>query len=455
MLFYNFFLKIYALKFLFYKGKKDDDEQVNNESPESFELNEVVISVESGQISQTIHKDKEKCMKRETLLKISGIVYFTFVALCVGWQCIYSIVKALISLNSRYFTSSIFSFLYLAQLIAGAIFYNQKFFTNAMKKITDYHTILLIMFIISGVISLILTLISIIFLINGTVIINYTDIYNNVGNVGKVFITILLFFQNFYAYNLFFINIIIFGIILICQRMDIAKYNQKMKEMINGNIQDMTITSIIEDFSKMQSYYNNTVKNLNLIFTSTTVIGIIASYFVLMNIGTQFVNIYAYIDMALFFIIEIIYITTISNIDNTRQNIQTLAGSYTFIAKFLNKNSLGPIYGDIYEHDDIRITRADNNQMIINTYEEISTRDQINVEKKIDLIKNITFRNIILSNQNGVSLDWVVLHDKLTENWQSFQIFTYNVDSTQIIPKLLVIVFGLSAIIQLNFKIGV
>ena len=90
--------------------------------------------------------------------------------------------------------------------------------------------------------------------------------------------------------------------------------------------------------------------------------------------------------------------------------------------------------------------------MIIRTINELDNNPE--KDKKIDLIKNMTFRNIILSNQNGISLDWIVLYNKLTENWQPFRLFSYEIDDAQIVQKLIVIVLGFSAIIRLNFKIG-
>ena len=142
-------------------------------------------------------------------------------------------------------------------------------------------------------------------------------------------------------------------------------------------------------------------------------------------------------------------IFTINKINDTKGDIRTLIGSSTFITKFLNKNELGPVYGDIYESGN---TRHENNRMIVETFNEMD--NSLEKEKKIDLIKNMTFRNIILSNQNGISLDWIVLYNKLTENWQPFKLFSYEIDDAQIVQKLVVIVLGFSAIIRLNFKIG-
>jgi hypothetical protein len=469
MHFYNFFLKFYSLKFLFYNIIKQDATTNGSDIENNFD-NIVIAIGENGEIVQTVNEQKVKCANKNTILRILGIVYFVCVLFVIGWQCLYSVIKSIIELDIRYFTSSCFSFLYLGQLVTGVLFYNGKFFNSIFYKTESYHTILLILLLLASVASFILSFISIVLLLNGYNLINYTHIYNEATDGGKIFIVIAMFLENFYSYNIFFVNIIMFAAILQYQRVGILTYLTKLGNIINGNVEDMTITSILEEFAKMKSHYKKTVLSMNFMFASITVIGMVASYFTLINIGTEFAGIFSYIDLALFLIIEAVYIFTISQINDTKGEIRSVIGSATFITKFMNKNSLNPIYGDVYENnrdigmdedrvdvelDDLRSTRAENNRMIMDTYECISDRGIIESEKKIDLIKNMTFRNIIISNQNGVSLDWIVLYSKLSEGWQPFKIFSYDIDNAQIVQKLVMIIFGLSAIIRLNFKIGI
>ena len=424
MIFYDFFLKFYALKFLFVKDPTIEDDDI--------EFNEIVISINNnGDLSQEINIKSENCLN-DILLKTLAISYFSIICIAIGWECIYSIVKSIIELNGLYFTSSIFSFMYLGQLITGAIFYNSEFFSNIIKKLKDYHTILLIMLVIANAISIILALVEIILLINGYNIVNYSYLYLSASPYQQVILIISLFVRSFYSYNIFFVNIIIFAAILNYQRLQILDYRNKLKVILNSNVQDIKIISIITDFTKMQSSYKKSVDKLNNIFTFVTIIGLVGSYFVLSLINTPFSSIYSYINMGLFFMIEAVYIFVINKINDTNQSIRTLIGSDIFVSKFLNRNNLGPIYGDIYDE-------LQNNQ---------------NINSKIDLIKNMTFRNTIISNENGTELDWIVLYNKLSESWASFKLLSYQFDDTQIIQKLVVIILGLSAIIRINYKIG-
>ena len=473
MHFYNFFLKFYSLKFLFYKIIKEKVEELDNDIENNFD--NIVVSIgDNGEVHQTVNKKKEQCVNKQYILNTLGIIYFLFVGFVIGWQCIYGIVKSIIELDGRYFTSSAFSYLYLGQLVTGVIFYNGKFFNSMFYKTESYQTVLLILLILASVISFILAFTSILLLLNGYNLINYTHIYNNANDAGKVLIIILMFLESFYSYNIFFVNIIMFAAILQYQRVGLSLFLEKLEDMINGNMEDITISNIFEEFTKMKSHYRQTILSVNLIFTSITVIGIVSSYFVIINIGTNFTGILSYIDLGLFLIIESIYIYTINQIMDTRDDIRSLISSATFVTKFLNKNYLGPVYGDVHENArninemeeviiesepsipmyNLRNTRYDNAQMIRETYEQISEKGISGSDKKIDLIKNMTFRNMILVNQNGISLDWLVLYQKLSENWQPFKIFSYDIDDAQIVQKLLVIIFGLSAIIRLNFKIG-
>lgn len=427
MLFYDFFLKLYALKFPF--SVIDSDE---------IELNELVITVANNEIQENAIVKSN----RNKPWLVFGILYFIFVSFLLGWQCVYSIVRSIIKLDGRYFTVSIFCFMYLGQFIAGAIFYNGKYFDKTIKKLVPYHTVILIMLIVSNVISVILAIISVILLIDGFTIVNYTHLYNESEYLGKVILAIMVFTESIYTYNIFFINIAIFAIILHFQRINISKYLTKMNDIIDGNTQHIKITNIIEEFSKMQSYYGKSVANLNMIFTTITVIGLIGSYFTIINIGTSFSGIFSYINMSLFFCIEAVYIYSIRKINDTKRDIRVLIGSGTFIRKFLNKNTMNPIYADVYnDYKDID-----------NIYKDIGNE---NANDSIDLLKTITVRSIIISTENGIELDWIVLYNKLSENWAPFQLFGYDFNDTDIIQKLTFLALGISAVIRLNFKIGI
>src|SRR3972149_590293 len=131
MHFYNFFLKSYALKFLFYHKIKKKSEDI----PLDVSLNDITITIsDSGVINQVANNKKKSLLDKQLVINIIGILYFAFVLLIIGWQVVYSIVKSIVELNGRYVTASAFSFLYLGQLITGALFYNGKFFNKTFYK---------------------------------------------------------------------------------------------------------------------------------------------------------------------------------------------------------------------------------------------------------------------------------------------------------------------------------
>jgi hypothetical protein len=84
-------------------------------------------------------------------------------------------------------------------------------------------------------------------------------------------------------------------------------------------------------------------------------------------------------------------------------------------------------------------------------HESIAKKD-IDGNRKIDLIKNIMFRNLIVTHENGIDIQWVLLYNKLSEPWDQFSIFGFDMDDDQLIQKFIFVGLSFFGILRLNDK---
>lgn len=410
-------------------------------------------------------------------------LYILFVFCIVIWPSIYGIVKTITENNFRYFSSTMFPFMYIFQYISGLMLYKEKFLSLTFNGIDDGKWKILTGYILSLVICMILASVSVVLLISGVDVGIYTELYNNANTVGKIFISIAITISKFYGYGIFFVNVTNFATILIHHSFAITAFRNKLELLINESINDITISKIIEEYTEMKNEYREVVNKLNNVFASITVFGLAGCYFTIINYGTIFVGVFSYIDICCFALVEIVYIYSINRIKNNVADIKNNVNSPRFVHKFLGKSEFNNFYGDIYDNYDDQKKPIDNKTVLtgtdklqmealrktlskakitsprINKNKILSDTDEISkkmsLDLKIDLIKTISYRGIIIAHENSVNLDWITLYEKLSEQWEYFQILGFEFDDISIIQKLFVIIIGFLGILKLNDQFGI
>ena len=73
--------------------------------------------------------------------------------------------------------------------------------------------------------------------------------------------------------------------------------------------------------------------------------------------------------------------------------------------------------------------------------------------KRIDLLKDLSIRNVIKSHENAESLDWMVLNDKLRGAWENFKLFGFEIDDATLVKKTIAVVTGLIMLLHLDNNI--
>lgn len=307
-------------------------------------------------------------------------------------------------------------------------------------------------------------------------------------------------------------NVILFSYILINHSKNINSYQQKLDLIVQENINDISIIDIIKEYTELKEYYANSVELLNNLFSSITIFGLLGCYFAIMNFSTTYVGAFTYIDMICFIVVEGVYIYSINRIKKSANDIMDIISSSRFIIRFLDRNDLGTIYGDIYDDyakensitsdrytKDSQIIYVDmssinssngkkdkedkNNistpivstqsnstpilstpsksisrrsitkKVLIETVDEFA-KSKPDLNKKINIIKTILLRTSITTNENANELDWIILYSKLSEDWENFKVFGFEIDDATIIQKLIIVIFGFIGILRLNNKMG-
>jgi len=261
------------------------------------------------------------------------------------------------------------------------------------------------------------------------------DIFNftvkHFSIVGKIFFYILLFITLFYSYNIFIANLIIFSSVLIIHCLELRSYDKLFTEFISDYQKEIELPTISKEFNQFKDTNNNSIHDLNNMFSSMTIMGGISVYFLILLFTFSKYSISHYVDIAIYAVVEIIYFYTIYELKNHVQNIVSLGNSPKFMNRFLYKTKFLTMGGEQIEIGN-----------------EVVTLELIGENTKI--IKEMSMRTMVRTSENANALDWLIFNAILTEKWEYFQLFGFDINDATIIKKILAIAVGYIFISQAN-----
>jgi len=412
----------------------------NNSTAEKTNLKEIIVEIANGKVRKKENKKKIIPIMKY-LYNIINLLIPILILCIIIFPIIYAIIRAISDKDIRYVTGILFRFLFIFQYIFGYTYYKKNNYKKMIKRIHDYKYILKIGLICSTILSIVISLITIILLIKESDVNIFSDEYNKLNLTTQIIIGIAIFINTYFSYNIFLINLLVFAYIFLIHSLYIKKYTDKLKKYINNNTDELTITSIINEYSKLKAQYTKSVKNINNIFSSIIIIGVISGYFMIVNYNTKFFNKISYIEIICFLIISIIYIYSINNIKQKVSDIITIINSPKFSEKFLSRVILNQIKS--------KKDKLSKEKTLKDITKILSNKSKSN-KKNTNLIKDIAFRNMIKSHENAESLDWLILMDKLNSNWEAFKLFGFDIEDATIIKKIIAIIVGLVMILNLN-----
>lgn len=415
MRFIDVFFKLYGLKRILkfkvhHKKRNIDITQIISE------LNE---------LDKNIKQTDNKCYNFIVLIVPYGIslIYSCLVLFIILWPFIYSIALSIIHETASYVLLQLFTLVYVSQFITGYLYYNSEGYSKMIRRNRKYQNTIIGLLCAGFAVSLLLAILMTILIGLGFKMDIFNILADTMNLQGKIFFYILIFLTLFYSYNIFITNLIIFSSVLIIHCSELKMYENKFNEYINDYKNEITLMSIIQDYNYLMTINNESINDLNNMFSSMTIIGGISVYFLVLLYSFKDYCISNFVDIVIYAIVEIIYFYTIYLLKNHVQNIISLGTSPKFMNRFLSRTRLYNFGGQEIEQ-----------------VNDIVTLESINFHVKT--LQDLGLRTMIRTLENTNGIDWLILDAIFGEQWDNFQLFGFNINDATIIKKILAIVFG-------------
>lgn len=503
---YNAYLRIFGLKSLIPKPR----ESTYIEGHEGdIPVSEVRITIEDGEVKNKIIKDDKKWYQLSKIRKPINYSYALFVLALVIWPLIYGIVKAIIEKEARYVTSNIFKIMYGFQLVFGYMYYDRKHHIGAVskanKKYIDWALKLsLLIGAILGIVCVVLLNINVNFN-------TFSEIRDYLNIFGRFCLSVLMFINIYYSFNIFMINTIIFAAIFVTHSLRIIEFKDKLGRTIRDT-GEISIKSIVDEYSQLKSEHTQSVNNTNNMFSSIVITGAVGSYFIAMNFDTHFIGVLTYVDAALFLIITGIYIRSLSRVKYHVSSMQSTVNSIGFIRRFLERTPMEYISGDIYKRvndnpndeesersssslgsppgthslklSDDESNGSESSVGNVNESDEIGEDTEEVVEDVSDLVSSEDLRGVAKihnheEGENNTSIndslryleklslrtnirvdetiivtDWILLNTKLGGAWENFKILGFEIEDENLVKQFIAVVMLFTGLFKLNERLG-
>lgn len=386
---------------------------ISNDS-DDYNDNGFIISVTLN--NNNIDITEKVIVKKYNILFVLNILYNFFLSILILWPLVYSIVLSIIEYNFEYITDNLFQLLFITQYISGSIYFSKDHLYNILR--INYRKPFTYTFwiYVSLFFSLIFTVITAILFNLDYEIVVYTSIIKLLPYTwAKVIFSILLFIEKFFCYLCFFVNMITFCYVQTHHKVKMSKLSDKL-DSYNSNRFSFVVGTVTEDFFKVRTEHNSMIENLNYIFSTANITGLLALYFTIKNINNNQYLIMEIINISIFLLIEIIYLYTINKVKRCIDIIKEKMVSISYISQILNKR------GDI--------------PLIKNNNE--------NENEDIDLeISHHSRVSAIASVKTSETLDWIIMKEILDSEWETFKFLGFPITDSYIIQKIFGIIITL------------
>ena len=334
-----------------------------------------------------------------------NILYKYFIVFILSWKFIYNFITNIHNLNLNIILVQLFDIFIIIQFFLLKNYCLSNHFNNNLKNNKFFNNLKFLSYF-SFFYSIFISIILVTLFNNGYFLSIYSKIIIK-NSLTKFFLSLLLFLETFYTNLTLFLFFCIF-----IANMYIHYYQiKKLFNFIKNNIKDYTnnnvkISSIAKDFSKIKDSYENTVYETFYYFSLFNLFGFINLYISIYFLQSNIYLFYNIYYSFIFLIIDIFFIFILQSIKYLKIKINNQISSESFINIFFN-SSLN-----------------DNNSL------------NNNIDKKILDIININKNNIINLENN---IDWINLQQILSSEWKKYYIFGVPIDDLSILNKLFAI----------------
>lgn len=395
------------------------------------------LDIELGKSSTFIAKQRKR--KKDDFNR-NIYIYNFFIGGLIIWSVIYSIVKSFSELSTVPFGRSLFQLIIFIQYINGIIYFNKNHFYENIVSNSDLTELLRYCIPITTIISIILSILNIIFMVLGFSQLVYSDIYESNDITSKVFVSILFFLENLYSYQSFTINTCIFVINMIYHRNNVKDNSEKLTSYINNSVGiSQKMNALSDQLLKMKDKFDNTVKVLSPFFAILNILGFFSVYYFLIAIERNIVSPIEIINIAMFGLVEFIYIFSIQEVNKHNKEISDQISSSSIIATlFANKKF------------EIIIPKSTKKKEMDSKFTpRFKKNTETDIKKSSDSESEYTSENtqmikqcLIASISTDQTTDWLVLQKIVADKWETFKIFGIELTDSKLISRILGILIG-------------
>jgi hypothetical protein len=470
------------------------------------------LDIEVGRHNTYVARPRAK--KKEHLRqKIISYLYTCFIVLVIIWLVPYSLYMAIRDKSIIPFGRSWFQVIIVQQYYYAILYFSKNHFYENIVCNTSLMRYIKITVPLTTVISLLLAIFNVCALNQGFRIHGYDEIYNYSNDVGKVFISILIFADSIYSYLTFSINACVFAVNMLYHKETVSNYSRNLNNYITNSLNMVRkLNNVATEFSQMKNKFVKTVELLTPFFASLNFIGFLTMYFYMVAIANGTIGVMERINIAMFVTVLIIYIISIQTVNANISNISDTISSNSLITTFFgnkqfnrvipsiekntemqNLNVNANTYLDDQKDDNLNIKRHDTDEQpdngaldpgimdhgIMANQEFISDQEfvteiipeftpefhRITTQKEssgteihnngtlnagLTNTYNIMKQNMIASISTEQMMDWLILQGIVGGRWKSFRIFGVEFTDSSLISKL----FGVAVTVLVSAQFG-
>ena len=265
---------------------------------------------------------------------------------------------------------------------------------------------------VSSIVSLILKIYN-----NG--VFNQLDPLNYENQTIPIKVLILLFdlLQCFYGISIILINLSAFTIVF-CKHVKII---EGILEIINNKVYnrcDMTQLSFIcKQVTRMRYELHTSIKYMENMFSTSTIIGAIALGYIFETRGKYSVSEISVISILLFVFSQIVFVYIVNRVSIQKEELHKLINSPRIVKLFLSR--LNKQDFDLYTQTE-------------HLGEDNHTEEYINTITKMQQMMSI-------ERENATSIDWLILNNILNQKWTEFTVFGVTLQDGNILKKSLML----------------
>ena len=337
---------------------------------------------------------------------------------------IYGLTKAIKHNDIYIFTSNLINFIFLTQYIAGSRYFRKDHF-KTIKQDSDLKPCYLCL-----ILSLIVSTVYCIMLGNGIELVLYSDMRRRANLAGKVFTYFLLFFEKLYAYSVLFTNLWVFVKVFTFIDKTIENFLKDFENILESG-ERLEISTIISEFSIIKTDHKYAVESINCIFSDIIIVSFISGYFVAFKSNHDEIGVTQYINVVLCALSLIYYFIIINRVKNNVEDIKSLVNTEKFYKMYKENVNMNSV-------EDFKI------KTIKDVVKKVVGNDNSKDEEYI-------FRTAVTTSVNQYLSEWLIIDAKLSNEWETFTVFGFDVDDSSLLQKGLGLIVAFFMITNLPF----